>query len=126
MHDTDSAGRLYFARQFRFVNDALEDFVEHEGTNYRRMFVEGNFIIPIVHAEADYHQLLRVGDYVNVHVSCERIGTTSFTFFYRIFKKEDKSLAGTARTVHVCLSTAGVKVPVPEMLKEVLTKYLLT
>lgn len=124
MHDTDMAGRLYFPRQFRFVHDALEDFLEREGLSFHQVFHHSDFVIVIVHAEADYHTLLKVGDRLETHVSVERIGNTSFTMNYQIFK-QDKSLAGTAKTVHVALDVkTQKKVSLPHKLHSILKQHL--
>lgn len=103
MHDTDMAGILYFARQFRFVHDTFEDFIESEGLNLYQMFQDSKFIFVIVHVEADYYHSLHVGDALDIHLSVERIGTTSFTLSYKIFRSLDNVLIGTAKTVHVCI-----------------------
>lgn len=122
MHDTDMAGRLYFARQFRFVNDALEDLIESEGLTYTNVFHNDKFVFVIVHCEADYFMQLFVGDKLDVFITCSRIGTRSFTLDYKIFRDQD--IIGTAKTVHVSLnSQTGEKILLPEKLKTVLSKY---
>lgn len=124
MHDTDMAGILYFPRQFRFVHDALEDFLDSEGTNFEIIFHKEKFVFVIVHAESDYLSPLKVGDSLEVQLSVENIGTSSFTFAYKIFKT-DGTLTGTAKTVHVALeSHSRTKIPIPESLKNILVKHL--
>src|SRR6185437_6447175 len=93
MHDTDMAGILYFPRQFRFAHDALEDFIESIGLTFDDVFRKEHFVFVIVHAEADYLAPLRVGDRIEVALSIEAIGNSSFTVFYQIFKA-DKMLVG--------------------------------
>src|SRR6185437_534604 len=99
MHDTDMAGILFFARQFRFAHDALEDFVASEGLTFDEVFHQKDYVFVIVHAEADYLAPLKVSDELSVHVSVERVGTSSFTILYQIYR--EKKLVGTAKTVHV-------------------------
>lgn len=124
MHDTDMAGILYFPRQFRFAHDALEDFVESLGYSFDQVFHKEKFVFVIVHAESDYLVPLRVGDKLEIHLTIESVGKTSFTVFYRIYK-QDKTLVGTAKTVHVTLdSVARTKIPIPEQFKKLLEKHL--
>lgn len=124
MHDTDMAGILYFPRQFRFAHDALEDWIESEGLGFDQVFHRENFVFVIVHAEADYLDSLKVGDKLDVHLNIERIGTTSFTVSYQIFRK--KHLVGTAKTVHVTLnSQTREKIEIPEMFRQILSKHLI-
>lgn len=123
MHDTDMAGILYFPRQFRFAHDALEDFIESQGMTFEKILKEQKFVFVIVHAEADYILPLHVGDQLEVHLSVESIGTTSFSINYQIFC--EKNLVGTAKTVHVCLnSDTRMKINIPDGLKQSLETNL--
>lgn len=125
MHDTDMAGILYFPRQFRFVHDALEDLLASEGTNFETIFHKEQFVFVIVHAEADYLSPLRVGDDLDIMVSVETIGRSSFSFVYKIYKK-DGTLTGSAKTIHVALDThTRKKIPIPHKLETMLRKHLL-
>lgn len=124
MHDTDMAGILYFPRQFRFAHDALEDFVETLGYTFDQVFHREKFVFVIVHAEADYLATLRVGDRLEIHLSIDRVGETSFTVLYNIYKM-DKTLVGKAQTVHVTLDSATrKKIPIPPHFKMLLEKHL--
>lgn len=124
MHDTDMAGILYFARQFRFAHDALEDFAESEGLSFDQLFREGEYVFVIVHVEADYLSPLKVGEKLEVHLHIENIGTSSFTVCYDIYKPH-KVLAGKAKTVHVTLDgKTRKKIPIPTKLKDKLEKHL--
>lgn len=124
MHDTDMAGLLYFARQYRFAHDALEDFLQDEGVDFHETFHGSCFVFVIAHSEADYFIPVKVGDALQVMVEVERIGSSSFTMFYAIYL-EDGKLMGTVRTVHVTLNAlTKEKIPVPESLKKRLEKHL--
>ena len=123
MHDTEIAGILYFARQFRFVHDALEDLVESEGLSFHKLFHESPFVFVVVHVEADYLTNLKVGDKLEIHVKVAEIGNSSFTIEYLIYR-EDNVLVGRAKTVHVSLeSKSRKKIPLPKDLKNILIKY---
>jgi 1,4-dihydroxy-2-naphthoyl-CoA hydrolase len=54
MHDTDMAGILYFASQFRFAHDALEDFVAHLGFSLPSLFHGNSFVFVIRHVSVRY------------------------------------------------------------------------
>lgn len=124
MHDTDMAGILYFPRQFRFVHDAWEDLMEKEGMNFDTLFTKTPYAFVVVHAEADYKAPLRVGDSLEVHVKTLHIGQTSFSIGYQIYK-EDKTLVGTAKTVHVTIDrNSWQKIPIPNQLLDSLKKYV--
>lgn len=123
MNDTDMAGILYFANQFRFVHDAWEDLVEKENISFKQVLHEENFLFVIVHAEADYLAPLNIGDKLEIHVTVETIGNSSFTMQYLIYK-EDKTQVGAAKTVHVTIDKkTRKKIPIPPHLKKLLQKY---
>ncbi len=124
MHDTDMAQRLYFTRQYRFANDALEDLMELEGMNYDRTFREERFAFVIVHSEADYFANLHVGDVIVVETEVEYIRSTSFAFFYKLLR--NGICVGTVQTVHVTINLdTHQKIPIPDKLRSTLEKYLM-
>lgn len=126
MHDTDMAGILYFPRIFRFAHDALEDFIESEGMTFEQIFHHEKFVFVIVHSEADYYVPMKVGDPLEVHLYIERIGTSSFTIAYKIYREPNKELVGSAKTIHVCLeSVSRTKIAIPEKMRTSLLKYLI-
>lgn len=124
MHDTDMAGILYFPKIYRFVHEALEELTEKEGFDFQHVFHQEDFVFVIVHSEADYLQSLRVGDVLEVHVGVERIGSSSFTMLYHVYRSGE--LAGVAKTIHCCLSAKErVKVAIPDRFRKMLEKYLI-
>lgn len=124
MHDTDMAGLLYFARQFRFTHDALEDFVESEGFCFDHVIHVENFAFVIVHCQANYFKPIKVGDDLEVHVAIDNIGNTSFRVDYQIYRTDDM-LIGSAQTTHVTLNRISrKKLPIPPKFKQMLEKHL--
>lgn len=125
MHDTDMAGILYFGRQFRFAHDALEDFADSEGFGFERVFHHEKFVFVIVHAEADYLAPLKVGEALEIRLTIDKVGQSSFAVDYQIYRQVDNLLVGTAKTVHVTLdSKTRKKIPIPDSLREKLEKHL--
>src|SRR3972149_10284133 len=101
LHDTDAAGLLFFANQFKMAHDAYESFLEHLGFSFARVLRDEDFLLPIVHAEADYKERLRAGDRLAVRVKIEKIGDSSFVLSYDLLAAGDRSV-GTVQTGHVC------------------------
>lgn len=121
MSDTDMAGLLYFAHQFRFIHTAIEDFFEHLGLSMHQMFHENPFVFVIVHAEGDYHKPLHVGDLLTIELQIKKIGTTSFHTAYEV--KRGEELVGKAQTVHVCLDRLErKKMAIPQEFKVLLSR----
>jgi len=114
------AGFLFFGHQFKIAHDAYEDFMEAVGLGFGRIINTADFLIPIVHAEADYEVILEVGDKLSVQVKAENIGRTSFTLAYDLVGI-DGNRVGTVKTVHVCVDNKNkAKIPLPDRLRKAL------
>lgn len=123
MHDVDMVGILYFPRQFRFVHEALEDFLASEGLAFDKFLRDKEFLFVIVHCEAEYLAPLNIGNRLEVHLYIDRIGTTSFTIGYDLYLEGGKKV-GTAKTTHVALSLPErTKIPIPEKMLRILKKH---
>jgi len=123
MHDTDLAGILYFARLFRFAHDALEDLLEAEGVTFKHMLRDNSFLFVIVHCEGNYYTSITAGEHLEVHLTIEKFGTTSFHAHYDIYR--DSELVGSAKTVHVCIDTkTRQKMNIPDSVRQKFGKYL--
>ena len=117
LHETDAAGLLFFSQQFKLVHDAYEALLEKWGFGFAVLIREKDYFLPIVHAESDYKHPLFVGDRVNIDVTVADVGTTSFTFTYKL-TLNDGTLVGTAQTVHVTMDKkTQTKIPLPSDLR---------
>ena len=103
MYDTDAAGILYFANQFRFVHDAWESFLNSKGIFIHKLINSSEYMFVIAHAESDYIAPVYLGDELMVLLNVERIGKQSVTFKYDLFR--DNELVGKAKTVHVAIDS---------------------
>lgn len=122
LHDTDAAGILFFANQFKFVHDLYQRFLDEIGFPLQERFATRDFSLPIVHAEADFYAPLTVGDTVEVSLRVAAVGRTSFTLDYQIIDLDGKEV-GSAKTIHVTVDpeTRG-KIALPESFREALEK----
>ncbi len=113
LHETDAAGILFFSHQLRYVHDAYESLLEHIGFGFAELIRKKDYFLPIVHVESDYKLPLFVADVIDIQVTVESIGTTSFTFAYQILSAKNE-LVGTAKTVHVTIDKkTRKKIPLP-------------
>ena len=116
LHDTDAAGRLFFAHLFRHAQDALEAFMEHIGYPIDAMLRAGEILLPLTHAEADYRRPMRHGDRIRIEVRVEDLRRRSFAVGYRFLSEAGEEMAA-ARTIHVMVTD---EIQVGESLPEAL------
>ncbi len=102
LHETDAAGVIFFANQFKIIHDAYESLLETIGFGFAELIRDKDFFLPIVHAESDYKAPLFVGDVIEVQVKVGRVGQTSFTLNYALLNAKRETV-GTGRTVHVAV-----------------------
>ena len=125
LHDTDAAGVIFFANQFKIIHDAYEDLLETFGWGFKKMLKSTEYFLPIVHAESDYKAPVLVGDKITITIKVGHIGKTSFSFEYTL--KRGKTLVGTAKTIHVTVDQkTSKKIPLPASLRSALNKYCST
>jgi 1,4-dihydroxy-2-naphthoyl-CoA hydrolase len=123
LRDTDAAGVIFFVNYFNFAHETYELFLEEIGYSPRRIIQQESFLLPIVHAESDYHQMIGLEDEVTIVLSVNRIGKTSFTLVYDYFL-ENQELVGSVKTIHVCVDKTTLKKrPIPKDFQQVLKKY---
>ncbi len=126
MADTDVAGIIYFASEFRFMHDAWEGMIEFENMSFREIFTaECPFLVVIVHAECDYISPITIGDKIEIEVMVERIGSSSFTLRYETFLKEPRQKVGAGKTIHVAIDKmTRKKTAIPAPFKAILQKHI--
>jgi len=116
LYDTDAAGIIYFASQFRFVHDAWESYLNEKGVFIEDMMRSTDYMFVIAHVEADYKMPVFLGDELEVRLSITRVGRSSATISYDLYRGED--LVGTAKTVHVAIEVkTRQKIDIPEELR---------
>ena len=119
LHETDAAGLLFFSNQFKIIHDAYELWMESLGLGFAELLKNKDYFFPIVHAESDFKSPLFVGDPIEIHVTLDNVGQTSFTLGFKILNTKH-DVVGTAQTVHVAVDKKKhQKIPLP---KEIRTK----
>jgi 1,4-dihydroxy-2-naphthoyl-CoA hydrolase len=121
-YDADPAGIIFYASIFKYVHAAYEDFFRSLSTE-RNYFFDRDYILPIMHAEADYVRPIRVGDELRIEVNVSLLKTSSFEITYRFYLGDQ--FTSMAKTVHVCvLKEKFEKIELPEELHEKLKAHL--
>ena len=93
------------------------------GFPLHRLIQDGDCLLPLVHAEADYRHPLRHGEVIQVELSVREIGGSAFTLDYR-FADETGWEKARASTVHVHLGPAGASAPLPVALVAALRPWI--
>ncbi len=120
LKDTDATGVLYFSEQFKLALEAFEEFLASQGFSLREL-LNSSYLMPIVHAEADYSAPLKVGDPLEISLQVAKLGTSSITLQYALFDPDRKIPVGRVEIVHVVVDREkGISVPIPDFLRKLL------
>ncbi|MCS6925983.1 MAG: acyl-CoA thioesterase [Candidatus Binatia bacterium] len=112
--DTDASGRIHYTAAFRYFEIAEWELFRKAGVSLR---TEGSGF-PRVAVSATFHVPLYVDDEIAVHVSPERIGTTSVTFAFKIFRGDTQCVSGQVTAVWT--GAQGHPAPLPEGIRTAL------
>lgn len=114
--ETDPGGILFFAEFFKIAHIAYERFFESLNLE-RNYFLDSDYILPIVHSNADYLSPVKFGDELLCEVMVGEIGKTSFELVYKLINKN--KTASEVLTKHVVVKKQNFeKTKIPNDLLE--------
>ena len=120
--DIDHAGIVYYPRFLHYFHVALEEFFGQKlGIDYPVLVNDHRIGLPTVHLETDFSRPLRYGDQIEVEVRVSKIGKSSITFGYWVFKQGDTEPRTIGHNITVCqdLDTYQKK-DIPDWLRKIL------
>ena len=118
MHQTDSAGVVFYADLFVMAHDCYETWLE----KYSPLadILQKGIHIPIVHAEADYKLSIHLSETIAIEMTLLKKQQTSFTLNY-IFKNADGQQAAHLQTVHAVINGQTRRpIEIPSFLQDAL------
>jgi YbgC/YbaW family acyl-CoA thioester hydrolase len=118
----DSAGVLYFANIFRLMHSAYEEFIISSDLD-NNYFEHETFLIPLVNVNADYKQPIELHEVVDVNITVENIGDSSFKLKTEFYDFEN-NLKVSVNTTHVFIDKTDLKKrSIPEEFLKLLNEH---
>lgn len=113
--ETDPYGVVYFASYFRYMKDALDEFLRSRGLAPERTYrdVEGGRGLPIAASSARFLAPARYGDSLQVAVSVEVCTEKSVTFAFRIGREPDGEPVATGEITCVAIDRGWHPIALP-------------
>jgi YbgC/YbaW family acyl-CoA thioester hydrolase len=114
--DVDKAGIVYYPVIFHYFHIAQEDFfARYIGIPYHRLIEEERLGFPTVKTSTEFYSPLRYGDALEVAVHISRVGRSSVTFEFRIYKEGSDQLLARSSEIKVAVSMdTWEKAEIPE------------
>ena len=121
--DIDAAGIVFFAHMFRYAHETYDEFMDNIGHPLSQYIAQGDFILPLKHAEADYKKPIKYGDSIDVVLNIVELSNSSFTVIYHCTNKTGL-LCAEIKTVHVVVDVeTGKPRLLPDDLRTALSVY---
>lgn len=124
--DIDRAGIVYYPRFMHYFHVALEEFFAGElGIEYHDMVETHRIGLPTVHLQTDFSRPFSYGNNIEVEVSVLKVGRSSITFGYRVFKQGESDPRIIGHNVTVCLNMDTFKkMVIPPWFRKLLERQL--
>jgi acyl-CoA thioester hydrolase len=116
--DTDASGRIHYTAAFRYVETAEWELFRKIGIPLHGHGKGLGF--PRVAVSATFHVPLYADDDIAVHIGPERVGNTSITFAFEVFKEDTRCISGKITAVFV--DDQDKPMPIPDAIRTALTK----
>lgn len=116
--DTDASGRIFYASLLHHFDAAETEFLRSRGVAYGS--IEHQPVgFPRVHVECDFSSSLAFDDPMDIAVTVERVGGSSFTLGFEVTVEGRRAARG--KLVIVCIDKATQRAtPIPEALRAAL------
>ena len=122
LYHVDGANILFYGQIFYFTHDAFAEFLREFGFSIKDRLEKRDFVFPVVHAEADYKGLIFLDDEVDIELSVDKIGDSSFSICYKMRVANNK--VASANVVHAVIDGKTLeKKTIPDAFKQILEKY---
>lgn len=114
--DVDKAGIVYYPRIFHYLHIAQEDFFAgYVGVAYDRLIADERIGFPTVSDSTDFLKALKYGDTLEIAVHVSRVGRSSATFEFRVYREGSDELLVRSSQVKVAVNMdTWEKVAIPE------------
>lgn len=113
--EADQQGVVFNMWYLGYFDEAMTQHLADGGLSYLDM-IDAGFDVQLVRSEIDWQAPVRWPDEIQVTVTTERAGTTSFTLTFEV-RAGAGAVAATGRTVYVVVAVDGSgKRPIPPRL----------
>jgi YbgC/YbaW family acyl-CoA thioester hydrolase len=119
--DVDLAAVVNYPRFLSYFEMAELEWVRSQGKDYLGFLEEMNIWLPRAAAHCNFRAPAHLGDLLSIEIGLDRLGRSSATVGYEIFRLPERELIVDGYVVMASVSRDGfASVPMPQRLKELL------
>ncbi len=120
--ETDAFGIVFHGYFFTYFDVARMDYLRNLGL--MDVVRAGRASNLIAHVSADFRSPARFDDVLSVAARVSEIGTTSFTFRFRVTHRAQGRLVAEGKSVHVVVDESTLRpAPVPASFRDAVSRF---
>lgn len=118
--DTDPMGVVYYANYLVFFEKARTELMRDIGFRYRDLEINPGLILPVVHAQLNYHAPARYDDLLLLRTTVTEVGHVRMRFDYQVLRAEDPRPLVDGYTLHAVINRAWKPIKLTPDLRQAL------
>lgn len=116
-NQADPSGWMFYGAAFELMHACYEDFIGSLGFSWQSWFNNPEWALPIRATQAEYLNIVRPGEALQMLVSIEKIGETSFTLNFECRQRDQNCFH--LKSTHAFLDKkTGQKRPIPSEIRQ--------
>lgn len=121
--ETDLQAIVFNGNYLTYYDVAWTEYFREIGLDYKRMLEMGADTV-LARTTIEFKSVARFDDVLEVYVRVSRIGKTSMTFGFEIYREGEDSLIGASESLYVCIDHTTLKpVRVPDELRKLISEF---
>lgn len=110
---------VFNSRYLDYLDVAMTEYLRHLGIDYTQMVLEGGCDPSTVRTTLEFRSPAYFDDLLDVYARVSRLGNSSFTMQFEIYRQATEELVLAAETVYVNYDTSTRKSrPIPDYLRQ--------
>ncbi len=124
--DCDPLGIIYYGTYIRFFESAEHEMFRQAGLPYEVMRVQRQVQLPRKAFQVEFHSPAQMDELMEIRVGVVRIGESSITMRFEVYRAADLVHRASARLTVVCVDKATItKRALPDFVKDALRPFLM-
>lgn len=99
--EVDQQAVVFFGNYLEYFDLAMTEYMRAIGWDYPAGFLKNGTDLHVVKAETEYHDGARFDDQLEIHTRVSRLGRSSLTFSFEIFREGDDHLITSGQLTYV-------------------------
>ncbi len=124
-HDTDAGGVVYYGTYLNYLEEARTEFLENRSLSVSEFYEKG-YMYAVRNCNISYKSPARYGETIVCTASLKKMTAAQLIFDQKIIEKDSDRLIVISEVTLVCLTTDFKPSQIPDDLRNILEKDLLS